>query len=150
MSDPSDSPLERTIDELYRGPADDFVARRAALAAALARDGYRAEAAGLKKLRRPSVAADAVNRVARAHPDDVHALIAAGDRLRQAQEDAVAGRGAADLRAAQKARNAIVERLTELALAALADASPKPESYQSALATTFQAASIDPDARALV
>ena len=150
MSDLPDSPLERAVDELYDGPSDDFVARRAALAAAFTRDGYRVEAAALKKLRRPTVAADAVNRVARNHPDDVHELAASGDRLRQAQEDAVAGRGAVDLRAAQKARNEIVERLTDLALAVLADSSPQPESYRSALASTFEAASIDPDARASV
>jgi hypothetical protein len=143
-----ESRLHEAIDELYAGGPEDFVARRAKIAAELAGQGLMAEAADVKKRRRPSIAAAAVNEVVRSHPDDLHALGAAGDRMHAAQEDALAGRGAADLRAAAKARNELVDRLTEATLAALATTSPQPETYRSAIADTFEAASIDPEARA--
>jgi hypothetical protein len=72
------------VDELYGSPAEEFVARRDARAREL-RKSDRAAADAVKKLRRPSVSAAAVNRLARSSSDDVEALLAAGEALRQAQ-----------------------------------------------------------------
>ena len=73
------------VDELYAAPPDEFVARRDARAKELRGSGDRAAADAVKKLRRPSVSAAAVNRLVRRSPDDVEALLAAGEALRQAQ-----------------------------------------------------------------
>jgi len=142
--------FDEAIDHLYSGTAEEFVARRAKLAAELSRQGKKAEAADIKKRRRPSVAAAAVNAVVRSHPDEIHALGAAGDRMHAAQAAALAGRGAEDLRAASRLRNELVDRLTDATIAVLATSSPQPESYRSAIADTFEAATLDSEARALV
>ncbi len=75
---------EEIVDELYGAPLDEFIARRDARAKEL-RKSDRAAADAVKKLRKPSVSAAAVNRLVRSAPDDVEALLAAGEALRQAQ-----------------------------------------------------------------
>lgn len=85
-----DPRLADALEHLYSGSSEDFVARRARLAAELSGQGLKAEAAELEKRRRPSVAAAAVNDVVRSHPDEMHALAAVGDRMRVAQDDALA------------------------------------------------------------
>src|SRR4051794_15827305 len=79
----SDAPPD-VVEELYGAPPDEFISRRDARAKELRKDD-RAAAEAVKKLRRPSVSAAAVNRLARDAADDVEALLAAGEALRQAQ-----------------------------------------------------------------
>jgi hypothetical protein len=96
-----------TVDELYGAPPDEFIARRDARAKEL-RKGDRAAAEAVKKLRKPSVSAGAVNELVRRAPDDVEALLAAGEALRQAQ----LGGGDRDaIRAAARDEREAVERL---------------------------------------
>jgi hypothetical protein len=78
--------LEEAVDLLYGlGPAE-FTARRDAVAAEARTSGDRPLAAAIKGLRRPSVAAHAVNLLARQMGDQVAQLIDLGQRLQQAQE----------------------------------------------------------------
>jgi hypothetical protein len=72
------------VDELYGAPPDEFIARRDARAKEL-RKTDRATADAVKKLRKPSVSAATVNRLAREAVDGVEALLAAGEALREAQ-----------------------------------------------------------------
>ncbi|HSJ52075.1 MAG TPA: hypothetical protein VLA90_12460, partial [Actinomycetota bacterium] len=69
------SDLERRIDELYSGPPDAFVAGRDALAAELKGAGDAEKAKLVKGLRKPVVAAWALNRLAREDPTGVAALV---------------------------------------------------------------------------
>jgi hypothetical protein len=78
-------PPPDVADELYAAPPEEFVAQRDARAKELRASGDRAAADAVKKLRRPSVSAAAVNRLARSAADEVEALLAAGEALRQAQ-----------------------------------------------------------------
>jgi hypothetical protein len=95
------------VDELYGAPPDEFTARRDARVKEL-RKSDRAAADAIKKLRRPSVSAAAVNQLVRRAPDDVEALLAAGEALRQAQ----LGGGDRDaIRAAARDEREAVERL---------------------------------------
>jgi hypothetical protein len=106
----SEAPSE-VVDELYGAPLDEFVARRDARAKEI-RKTDRAAADAVKKLRKPSVAAAALNRLARGAGDDVKALLAAGEALRQAQF----GGGDRDaIRAAVQDEREAVERLVEQA-----------------------------------
>ena len=100
------------LDELYQRPLAEFVAARDALARQLRAQGKADEARQVARLRRPAAAAWAIDRVARARPDEVRALIAADDRLRAAQ-----GQGAppAELRAAMQDHRERVRRLAALA-----------------------------------
>jgi len=62
--------LERRIDDLYGLPLERFTPERDALAKELAAGGDRAGAARVKALRKPVVAAWAVNALAREDPPE--------------------------------------------------------------------------------
>jgi hypothetical protein len=130
------------IKKLYAVAPEDFIAQRNALARDLADAGEPGVAAEVKKLRKPSVAAWAVNAAARAHPDDVAALLEAGDRLQRAQRGAVAGKGAGELLEATQARRKLVATLTSEAVDALGD---RGGAHRDAIAATFEAGSVDAD-----
>src|SRR6478736_6685161 len=85
--------LDDEVDALYGLPLDAFVPERDALAKRLRADKRREEADAVKALRKPSVAAWAANQVLRSQPGQRDALLEAGDALRAAQEDLLAGRG---------------------------------------------------------
>jgi hypothetical protein len=134
----SEAPPE-VVDELYGAPPDEFIARRDARAKEL-RGSDRAVADAVKKLRKPSVSAAAVNQLVRRAPDDVEALLAAGEALRQAQ----LGGGDRDaIRAAARDERKAVERLVgqagKLSPAALEE-----------VRETLHAAATDEEARELV
>lgn len=67
------------------------------------------------KLRKPSVAAWTVNQLARRHGDEVDALLAAGDDLRAAHEQLLAGKGGDAVGRAAAAERAAVGKLVERA-----------------------------------
>lgn len=77
--------------QLYAAPLDEFVERRAALAAALQREGRTEEGAGVRRLRKPTLAAWVLNRVAGRRRDLVEALVATRPGLSQAAEVFEAG-----------------------------------------------------------
>ncbi len=68
-------------DELYGLPLERFVPERAALVKALRAEGRREDAAQVAKLRKPSVAAWAVNQLVRTQGRAAAELFAAGDAL---------------------------------------------------------------------
>src|SRR4051794_36791009 len=94
------------IARLYGLPLEEFTPERNALAAELGREGDRERAEAVKRLRKPTAAAWAVNQLVRAEPDLVEALLGAGGELRQAHRQAASGRGADQLRAAADAERA--------------------------------------------
>jgi hypothetical protein len=107
--------LERRIDELYGLPLDRFTAERDALARGLAAAGDRDAAGRVRALRKPVVAAWALNRLAREDPDGIGTLRQLGERLRDAQRRALSGADAEPLRQANDERRAAVSRLAERA-----------------------------------
>ncbi|WP_051399449.1 hypothetical protein [Haloechinothrix halophila] len=97
--------FDAVADELYSGPREEFIRRRNARAAE-AED--RSLAARIKALRKPTLAAWLVNRLAREHPDDLAELAALGQELRAAHEELAGGR----LRELSVRRREIVDALT--------------------------------------
>ena len=89
----------------------------------------------MKALRKPTVAAAAVNRLSRSRSKDVESLLAAGEELQAAQEDLLAGgdRSAFQLAAARER-----ELVSDLAAGAGAGLEEK-------VAATLHAAALDPD-----
>jgi hypothetical protein len=88
------------VSALYRGPLEDFIARRAALLQQL-RSSDAAAAAAVAKLRKPTVSAWAIDQLAVAEPGLVAELLAAGADAGEAQVAVSAGTGGrADLLAA--------------------------------------------------
>jgi hypothetical protein len=104
--------------QLYAVPPEAFIARRKEMVAAAKADGAKEAAAEIGRLRRPSVAAWAVNTVVRAEPDVVGDLLALGSRMRAAQ-------GALDVAALQAMRgerDAAIDEFVSAAVACLDDA----------------------------
>jgi hypothetical protein len=125
--------------ELYGLPLEEFTAARNALAKQLTREGDKAAAEEVKRLPKPSKTAWALNQVARRQPEDVEQLLAAGERLREAQQRALAG-DASRLRSATRAEQDQVDRLLDAA-AALAGGGAVA---RDRLRNTLRAAATDP------
>jgi len=144
---PPQPDVDARIDALYAGPLDEFVAGRDALAKEVAGDGDRVGSARITKLRRPTVAAWAVNQVARTRPDDVATLAALGDELRAATADRDRGRIKALDHLRRERTEALVGSLREAG-----DIAGRPLSADmlDRIAETLTAVVLDEDAAAVV
>lgn len=146
MDEPSGrtaSPADDRIDALFaRGP-EEFVIARDALVKELKATGDKDGAAEVKALRRPTVAAWAVNQVARSAKADLVALIQIGDRLRDAHDALLEGKGDAGVREVTVERRKLVAKLTKQAVAMLG---PGGDAQADAITHTFDAAVADPEA----
>ncbi len=125
--------------DLYALPPEEFTAARNALAKELKAAGKKDEAAAVAKLRRPSVAAWALNQVARTKADLVEAALAAGQELRAATEATVAGE-AGELRAASAAERTAANAVVKAAAAHLG---ARAEALTPALLATLRVAALD-------
>src|SRR5262245_60036324 len=83
--------LEEAADRLYGVDLDEFGAERARLVKELRSEGRREEAAQVGKLRKPTIAAWALNQLVRRNRREVDLLLHAGHRLRQSQAGVVRG-----------------------------------------------------------
>ena len=126
-------------DALYEVRPEEFVEARTALAKELRRAGRRDDAAAVAKLRRPSVAAWALNQVARQAPDVVEAAVAAGAALRAATDRAVAG-DAGELRSATAAERVAANAVVKAAAVHLG---ARSEALAPALLATIRVAALD-------
>ena len=129
------SPLDATIDDLYRLPLTEFTGARNAMAKSLTGG----DALRVRALPKPTVVPWAVNQVYWHARGTYDRLMKSGETLRTAQIDALEGR-AADVRAASDAhRRAIGDAVAEAGrLAASSGAKPGAD----ALARTFEALSL--------
>ncbi|MFP5363698.1 MAG: hypothetical protein ACLGI5_13325 [Thermoleophilia bacterium] len=136
-------------DDLYGLPLDRFIAERTALARALRGDGRRDEAAAVAALRKPSVAAWAVNQLIRSQGSAVAELYAAGDALREAQAKLLAGSGdGRALRAANEREREAVEALVEAARGLLdSEGHELSATVVERVSGTLHAAALDEGAR---
>ena len=135
--------------DLYGLALDRFVAERGAVAKALRAEDRRDEAAEVASLRKPSIAAWAVNQLIRTQGRAVQALFHAGDALRGAQADLLAGSGdGRTLRAAGDRERGAVDDLVAAARGLLTS-----EGYELSAAVvervsdTLHAAALDERAR---
>ena len=136
----------RAPEDLYGLPLEEFTPARDALAKELKAAGRKDEAAEVKSLRKPSVAAWALNRVAREHPDAVESLRSAGAVLREAQEEAMSG-DAGRLRDAGRALAEEVDRVAGLGGDVLRAAGrPASAAQQEKIVATLRTAAVDDEA----
>jgi hypothetical protein len=135
--------VEKEIDKLYAAPTEEFVSRRKALAQKLRKEGERAAAMRVEDLRKPTAAAAVVNKLARSERMNVRALLAAGERVFDAQAGLLRGGKPEDVRkAAEDERKAI----SALLAAARRDGIDEP--ILRRVESTLHAAAIDPEGRA--
>ena len=116
MADPSD---DRVV-ALYELPPEEFTAARDRLASEL-RDAGDPGAGETRKLRRPTLGAWVVNQLARRHPDELAELVAAGERLRTAQQGVLQGGSPEALREAGNERRRLLDGLLDRAEEILAE-----------------------------
>ena len=102
-------PVEEAAGRLYGLPLEDFTRERDARARELRKAKERGAATAVGKLPKPSQAAWAANQLARERRELVDALLEAGAALRAAQDAALAGRGAKQMRDAAAAERTAVD-----------------------------------------
>ena len=132
--------ITQAMRDLYALPPEEFTAARDRLAGELKDAGKAEDAAAVKKLRKPSIVAWAVNAKARDRPEDVEGLREAGQALRRAQRKALSGGGGEDLRRATDERRALIGSLTDAGVAAIG---ARGAAHRDAIAATLDAASVD-------
>jgi hypothetical protein len=119
--------VDSRADALYDLEPTAFVAARDELARALKAEGDAAGAKAVRALRRPTVAAAALNQVARRHPAAVLAVLEAGEAL-------AAATSPGDLREAGRARREAVQAVVRLV----------ERAHRDAVAATLEAALVAP------
>jgi hypothetical protein len=136
----------RAPEDLYGLPLEEFTPARDALAKELKAAGQKDEAAEVKSLRKPSLAAWALNRVAREQPDAIERLRASGADVRAAQEEALSG-NAGRLRDAGRALAEEVDRVAGHAADALRAAGrPASAAQQEKIVATLRTAAVEDQA----
>ena len=132
-------------EELYGLPLEEFTATRNRLAREAREQGDRDAAEAIRSLRKPSAAAWALNQLARSRADEVRELVAAGERLRRAQEDLLVGGDRAAFAEASKLEQELVSRLAREAVdLARESGSPGGEALRHRISDTLRAAALDP------
>ncbi len=130
-------------DALYGLPLEEFVPARDARAKELRREKRRDEAATVAALAKPSRPAWMVNQLSRGEGSLMAKLLECSEAVAEAQDAAVAGAGADDLRAASRAERRAVDKLM------VAARDLRPEGHRASAAilervrTTLQAAAGD-------
>ncbi|HET9250212.1 MAG TPA: hypothetical protein VFP13_09795 [Actinomycetota bacterium] len=142
--------LEGRIDDLYALPLERFTPERDALSKELAAAGDREGAARVKALRKPVVAAWAVNALAREDPDGIRALVEMGETLRSAHRRAVSGGDVEPFRTATEERRRLVSDLTRGAGSILERVGGATAATTDAIAGTLEAATVDEETAELV
>jgi hypothetical protein len=136
--------LDARIDELYGLAPAEFTAARNRLAKELRAAGRRDDAAATAKLGRPTLAAWALNQVARRHEGDVERMLAAADELRRRHGE-LAGRASnpAKLRQAAAAEREARELLLDRTSRVLEEHGVSSTTAMTQAADTLQAATFD-------
>ena len=140
------------IDQLFSLSLDEFTAARNELAHRPKQEGEDEAAEQVRALAKPSVAAWAVNQLARREAESVRTLLNVGARLRSAQERSLRGERAADeLRAAQAEEREVVRKLTQRAGELLREAGrPATAPMLDRVSSTLRASALAEPGRTLL
>jgi hypothetical protein len=138
-----DETVDEVADRLYGLDPEDFVGARDQAAKDIRARGDSAAAKEVKAMRRPTMAAWAVNRLVRVDQVEVEAFLDVTTELGEAQRTAMAG-GKADLRGLSERRQRMMDELVKRTLAIIDSAGGSSGAHEDDLARTFQASS-DPD-----
>ena len=139
---------DEAIDRLYGLALDEFTPARDELARELRGAGDRDTGAEVKRLRKPSVAAWALNRARRREPGLADELLDAGAHLREGQEQLLAGKGREGLDRATEEERRLVGELARAAERELEQAGRSPSgSVREKLRSTLHAVASDSEAR---
>ena len=139
------------IDDLYALPVAEFTPARNALVKRLRSEGEREGAAEAGASRKPTVAAWAVNQLARRERKRIEALLGIGEELREAQRALVAGGNSGGLLSLSEREREFVRELVEKTAAILRESGGRAsEATLDEVAETLHAAALDEEAAAAV
>ena len=137
-------PAEQAADELYGLPPGEFTRARDERAKELRKSGDRSAADAVKALRKPTVAAWALNQLARERAKELGRLLSAGERLRAAQEELLAGGGRSAFQEAAATERELVGELTGAARELVSGAGERPGAgLDEKVSETLHAAALD-------
>jgi len=142
------SEVEQAADELYGLLPGEFTSARDEHVKALRADGERDAAAAVKALRKPTVAAWALNQLSRARKKDLDALLSAGEKLRAAQEELLGGGDRSAFQKAAAKERELVARLSGDAVALANEAGERAAGLQEKVSATLHAAALDEETAA--
>jgi hypothetical protein len=135
--------LDRDIDRLYQLPLEQFTEARNALAARMKAAGDGEGATRVRSLEKPSLSAWAVNQLYWSAGGEFDELVAAGTRLRQAQERSLKGAPGSGVRDASERRDRAVAAALRVAAALLERAGGEvSQAVRQRIATTLEAIAI--------
>jgi hypothetical protein len=141
--------LERATEELYGLPPDEFTKARDERAKRLREAGNRDTAREVKSLRKPTLAAWALNQLVRHRGKDVERLLAAGRDLRDAQEELVASGDRSGFQSAAAEERRLVAELARDAASLAGEAGVgSTQGLEDKLVATLHAAALDEDTAA--
>ena len=119
---PKRDTVEVAAEELYALPPGEFTRARDERMKLLRADGEREAATAVKALRKPTVAAWALNQLSRSRRKELEALLSAGEGLRAAQEELLAGGDRAGFQEAAARERDLVAKLAAEATALASEA----------------------------
>ncbi len=119
-------PVQQAVEELYGLPPAEFTRARDERAKELRKSGDREAADGVKALRKPTVAAWALNQLARQRGKELGRLLKAGEGLRAAQEELLAGGDRSAFQKAAAAERELVAELTGATREIVSEAGERP------------------------
>ena len=137
--------IDQATRELYALPPGEFTSARDARVKELRKAGDREAADAVKALRKPTVAAWALNQLARSRAKDVERLIAAGEELRSAQEELLGGGDRAAFQDAVATERDLVAGLSADATTLASESGERGGGLREKVAETLHAAALDED-----
>jgi hypothetical protein len=144
--------LDAGIERLYRGPLDAFTSARNDLVKQLRKLGGKEgkeDAERVRVLSKPTPSAWAVNVLFERESERMGALLAAGERARAGQREAVSGRGVEALRASLGEVRGLIDELRRRGAALLAESGRAvSRTVIERIGTDLQALALSPDAEA--
>ena len=136
------------IDRLYALPLDEFTAERDELAKRLRKEGDADAADTVKALKKPSIAAWAVNQVQRDRPDEVRELIDVTTELHRVYKKLSSAGARERLEEAADIQRKLIQSLVRCAAQLLeAGGHPASDATLGKVADTLRAAGLDVDVR---
>ena len=140
------NPVDETAEELYGLPPAEFTRARDERAKELRKSGDREAAGAVKALRKPTVAAWAVNQLARQRGKELGRLLKAGEALRAAQEKLLAGGDRSAFQKAAAAERELVAELTGATREIVSEAGERAGAgLDEKVSATLHAAALDED-----
>ena len=138
--------VNQAAEELYGLPPGEFTRARDARAKEVRTDGDREAADAIKALRKPTAAAWALNQLARRRAKDVKRLVKAGEDLRAAQQELLAGGDREAFQGVAAKERELVADLSSDATAMASEAGERGSGLQEKIAETLHAAALDEEA----